>query len=401
MNQNQIMHRQKKQGLSTTAIHAGYHSDPQTGALATPIYQTSTFVFSSTEEGAKRFSGEEAGYIYSRLGNPTITVLEEKMAALEKAEAGLAFASGMAAVSSILMALVRTGDHILGTKGLYGCTYGLLTLMKDRFAVNYSLCDMTDEDSIRQMLQPTTRVIYVETPINPTMELVDLKLVVKIAKEIDAYVVVDNTFMSPYLQRPIEYGCDIVIHSATKFIGGHGDVIAGVAVGPKSIMDSIRMTTQKDMGGILAPFDAYLLIRGLKTLGVRMDRHCENGQRVAEFLHNHPKVAIVHYPGLPHFPQHELACEQMDGFGGILAFELEGGMEAGIRMMNKVRLCKRAVSLGDVDSLIQHPASMTHSVIPAEERWKMGITDGLIRLSVGIEDVEDIIDDLDAALSFA
>ncbi|MED4753902.1 methionine gamma-lyase [Brevibacillus choshinensis] len=401
MNQNQIMHRQKKQGLSTTAIHAGYHSDPQTGALATPIYQTSTFVFSSTEEGAKRFSGEEAGYIYSRLGNPTITVLEEKMAALEKAEAGLAFASGMAAVSSILMALVRTGDHILGTKGLYGCTYGLLTLMKDRFAVNYSLCDMTDEDSIRQMLQPTTRVIYVETPINPTMELVDLKLVVKIAKEIDAYVVVDNTFMSPYLQRPIEYGCDIVIHSATKFIGGHGDVIAGVAVGPKSIMDSIRMTTQKDMGGILAPFDAYLLIRGLKTLGVRMDRHCENGQRVAEFLHNHPKVAIVHYPGLPHFPQHELACEQMDGFGGLLAFELEGGMEAGIRMMNKVRLCKRAVSLGDVDSLIQHPASMTHSVIPAEERWKMGITDGLIRLSVGIEDVEDIIDDLDAALSFA
>nr|WP_236707859.1 methionine gamma-lyase [Brevibacillus choshinensis] len=401
MNQNQIMHRQKKQGLSTTAIHAGYHSDPQTGALATPIYQTSTFVFSSTEEGAKRFSGEEAGYIYSRLGNPTITVLEEKMAALEKAEAGLAFASGMAAVSSILMALVRTGDHILGTKGLYGCTYGLLTLMKDRFAVNYSLCDMTDEDSIRQMLQPTTRVIYVETPINPTMELVDLKLVVKIAKEIDAYVVVDNTFMSPYLQRPIEYGCDIVIHSATKFIGGHGDVIAGVAVGPKSIMDSIRMTTQKDMGGILAPFDAYLLIRGLKTLGVRMDRHCENGQRVAEFLHNHPKVAIVHYPGLPHFPQYELACEQMDGFGGLLAFELEGGMEAGIRMMNNVRLCKRAVSLGDVDSLIQHPASMTHSVIPAEERWKMGITDGLIRLSVGIEDVEDIIDDLDAALSFA
>ncbi|QRG65878.1 methionine gamma-lyase [Brevibacillus choshinensis] len=401
MNNNHVLKREKKQGRSTTAIHAGYHSDPQTGSLATPIYQTSTFVFSSTEEGARRFAGEEDGYIYSRLGNPTVTVLEDKIAALEKAEAGLAFASGMAAVSAVLMALVRTGDHIVGTKGLYGCTYGLLHFMKDRFQVQYSLSDMTDEASIRQNLQPTTRVIYVETPINPTMELVDLKLVAKIAREIGAYVVVDNTFMSPYLQRPIEHGCDIVIHSATKFIGGHGDVIAGVAAGPKAIMDTIRMTSQKDIGGIIAPFDAYLLIRGLKTLGVRMDRHCENGQRVAEFLHQHPKVAKVHYPGLPQFPQYELARNQMDGFGGLLSFELKGGKEAGIRMMNNVQLCKRAVSLGDVDSLIQHPASMTHSVIPAEEREKMGITDGLIRLSVGIEDIEDILEDLDSALSFA
>ncbi|GED33167.1 methionine gamma-lyase [Brevibacillus centrosporus] len=401
MNNNQTVQAQKKQGRSTTAIHAGYHADPQTGALATPIYQTSTFVFASTEEGARRFAGEEAGYVYSRLGNPTVTVLEEKIAALEKAEAGLAFASGMAAVSAVLMALVKSGDHILGTKGLYGCTYGLLNLMQDRFGVTYSLCDMTDEESIRQKLMPTTRVIYVETPINPTMELVDLKLVAKIAKEIGACVVVDNTFMSPYLQRPIEHGCDIVIHSATKFIGGHGDVIAGVAAGPQSIMDTIRMTSLKDIGGIIGPFDAYLLIRGLKTLGVRMDRHCENGQKVAEFLDQHPKVAKVHYPGLSRFPQYELACRQMDGFGGLLAFELKGGMEAGIRMMNNVQLCKRAVSLGDVDSLIQHPASMTHSIIPLQEREKMGITDGLIRLSVGIEDIEDILDDLEAALAFA
>ncbi|MDR7318967.1 methionine gamma-lyase [Brevibacillus nitrificans] len=401
MNNNQTVQPKKKQGRSTTAIHAGYHADPQTGALATPIYQTSTFVFASTEEGARRFAGEEAGYVYSRLGNPTVTVLEEKIAALEKAEAGLAFASGMAAVSAVLMALVKSGDHILGTKGLYGCTYGLLNLMQDRFGVTYSLCDMTDEESIRQKLSPTTRVIYIETPINPTMELVDLHLVAKLAKEIGAYVVVDNTFMSPYLQRPIEHGCDIVIHSATKFIGGHGDVIAGVAAGPKSIMDTIRMTSLKDIGGILGPFDAYLLIRGLKTLGVRMDRHCENGQRVAEFLNQHPKVAKVYYPGLPQFPQYELACRQMDGFGGLLAFELKGGMEAGIRMMNNVQLCKRAVSLGDVDSLIQHPASMTHSIVPPEEREKMGITDGLIRLSVGIEDIEDILDDLEAALAFA
>jgi methionine-gamma-lyase len=392
---------QRKQGLSTTAIHAGYDTDPQTGSLTTPIYQTSTFVFPSIEEGAKRFAGEEAGYVYSRLGNPTVTVLEEKVAALEKAESGLAFASGMAAVSAVLMALVRTGDHILGTKGLYGCTYGLLNIMQDRFHVDYTLCDMTAEESIREKLQSTTRVIYMETPINPTMKLVDFALVVKIAKEIGAYVVVDNTFMSPYLQRPLEHGCDIVIHSATKFIGGHGDVIAGIAVGPKSIMDTIRFTTQKDMGGILAPFDAYLLIRGLKTLGVRMDRHCENGQKVAAFLQAHPKVATVYYPGLPDFPQYELACKQMDGFGGILSFELKGGKEAGIRMMNNVQLCKRAVSLGDVDTLIQHPASMTHAVIPVEERAAMGITDGLIRLAVGIEDVEDILDDLDVALSFA
>lgn len=391
----------KKHGLSTTAIHAGHKSDVQTGSLATPIYQTSTFVFSSVEEGARRFAGEDAGYVYSRLGNPTVQVLEEKVAALEKAEAGLAFASGMAAVSSVLMALIQTGDHILGTKGLYGCTYGLLNLMKDRFHVDYTLCDMTNEHAILEKLRPTTRVIYVETPINPTMKLVDLQLVAKVAKEAGAYVVVDNTFMSPYLQRPIEHGCDLVVHSATKYIGGHGDVIAGIAVGPKPVLDTIRMTTQKDMGGILSPFDAYLLIRGLKTLGVRMERHCENGMRVAEYLHHHPKVAAVYYPGLRHFSQHDLACKQMDGFGGIISFELKGGLESGIRMMNLVQLCKRAVSLGDVDSLIQHPASMTHSVIPPEERAEMGITDGLIRLSVGIEDVEDIIDDLEMALSQA
>lgn len=396
-----IQETKKMRGQSTTAIHAGTQIDPTTGSLTTPIYQTSTFVFSSVEEGARRFAGEEAGYVYSRLGNPTVHVLEEKVAALEKAEAGLAFASGMAAVSAVLMGLVKTGDHILGTKGLYGCTYGLLHLMKDRFQVDFTLCDMTDEASIRSHLLPATRVIYIETPINPTMKLVDLQLVAKIAKEVGAYVVVDNTFMSPYLQRPIEYGCDIVIHSATKYIGGHGDVIAGIAVGSKSIMETIRMTTLKDIGGNLAPFDAYLLIRGLKTLGVRMERHCENGQKVAAFLQQHPKVAAVYYPGLPQFPQYALACKQMDGFGGILSFELKGGLEAGIRMMNNVQLCKRAVSLGDVESLIQHPASMTHSVIPAEERKKMDITDGLIRLSVGLEDIEDIIDDLETALSFA
>lgn len=390
----------KEHGLSTRAIHGGFHADPNYGALTTPIFQTSTFVFPSAEEGAKRFAGEEAGYIYSRLGNPTVTVLEQKVSALENGEAALAFSSGMAAISAVLMALVKTGDHIVCSKGLYGCTFGFLNLMKERFGVDYSLIDMKDEQSIRQAILPQTKVIYIETPINPTMELVDLSMISRVAQSHGIQTVVDNTFMSPYLQRPIDLGCDVVVQSATKYISGHGDVVAGLAVGKQTLIESIRMTTQKDIGGILAPFDAYLLIRGLKTLGVRMDRHCENAQKTAEFLSAHPKVERVYYPGLSSFPQHELAKQQMDGFGGVLSFELKNGYEAGKSMMNQVKLCKLAVSLGDADSLIQHPASMTHSVVPADERRKMGITDGLIRLSVGIEDIEDILDDLEQALSF-
>ncbi len=392
------MKAKKAYGLGTAAIHEGFYADPATGALATPIYQTSTFVFSSVEQGAKRFAGEESGFIYTRLGNPTVEVLEQKVAALERGEAALAFASGMAAISAVVMGLVRTGDHILCSKGLYGCTYGLLTLLRDRFQVDFTLCDMSDEETVARAIRPNTRVIYVETPINPTMELVDLAMIARLAKKCGAYTVVDNTFLSPYLQRPIEIGCDFVIHSATKFIGGHGDVIAGIAVGPREKIDEMRLTTQKDMGGVLSPFDAFLLIRGLKTLGVRMERHCTNGQIVAEFLQSHPKIKHVIYPGLPNFPQHELAKRQMDGFGALISFELHGGMQSAIRMMNGVQLCKRAVSLGDVDTLIQHPASMTHAVVPAEEREQMGITDGLIRLAVGIEDVEDIVYDLEQAL---
>ncbi len=393
--------KDRKWGLNTKAIHEGYHTDPATGSLSLPIYQTSTFVFSSAEEGAKRFAGEEAGYVYSRLGNPTVSAFEQKVAALEKAESGLAFASGMAAISAVLLGLLKTGDHILCSKGLYGCTFGLLGLIQERFGITYSLCDMNDETSIVTALQPNTKVIYVETPINPTMQLVDLSMIGKIGKQKKIKTVVDNTFMSPYLQRPIEHGCDIVLHSATKFIGGHGDVVAGIVVGSKEMMETLRMTTQKDIGGILAPFDAYLLVRGLKTLGIRMERHCKNAQKVAEYLAEHSKVSQVYYPGLPSFTQHALAKKQMDGFGGIISFELKGGYEAGVKMMNRVRLCKRAVSLGDVDSLIQHPASMTHSIIPATDREKMGITNGLIRLSVGIEDFDDIVHDLDQALSSA
>lgn len=394
-------HPAASKGLSTIAIHEGYEGDPLAGSLTPPIYQTSTFVFPSVEAGAKRFAGEEAGYIYSRLGNPTVSVLEQKVAALEKAEAGLAFASGMAAISAVIIGLVKTGDHILCSRGLYGSTYAFLTLMQNRFGVEFTLCDMTDQQTVRNSIRPNTKVIYVETPINPTLELVDLRMVSEIAKEHHILSVVDNTFLSPFLQRPIEHGCDIVIHSATKYIGGHGDVIAGIAVGPQAIIDMLRMTTLKDIGGVLSPFDAYLLIRGLKTIGVRMHQHSQNAQQIAKFLMQHPKVSAVYYPGLPDHPQHELAKRQTNGFGGLLSFELKGGLQAGKRVMNQVQLCKLAVSLGDVDTLIQHPASMTHSVVPAEERLKMGISDGLIRLSVGLEDVEDIVMDLEQALQHA
>jgi methionine-gamma-lyase len=395
---NVLTSNRRKQGLSTLAIHEG-EEHCGFGSLATPIYQTSTFVFGSADEGGRRFAGEDPGYIYTRLGNPTVRVLERKVAALEGAEEGLAFATGMAAISAVLLGLLKTGDHIVATRGLYGCTYGLLNLLKERFGVDFTFCGMENEQVLEEAIRPNTRIIYIETPINPTMELADLAMAARVAKRHGAFTVVDNTFMSPYFQRPIEHGCDLVVHSATKYIGGHGDVVAGMAVGPKEVLDRIRMTTQKDIGGTLSPFDAYLLIRGLKTLAIRMERHSANAMEVARFLRNHPAVAKVHYPGLPDFPQHELARRQMDGFGGCLSFELKGGMDAGIRMLNRVRLCKRAVSLGDVDTLIQHPASMTHSVVPPEVRAQMGISDGLIRLSVGIEDLEDILEDLEQALA--
>ncbi|SMP17375.1 methionine-gamma-lyase [Laceyella tengchongensis] len=397
-----MSHSQPKRdfGFATKAIHDTAHQRFTGGPLVPPIYQTSTFVFPTAEEGAERFAGEASGYIYSRLGNPTVSALEEKIASLEKAEMALAFSSGMAAVSAVLMALVKTGDHILCSKGMYGCTFSLLNWLQNRFGVEHSLSTMSDEEMLRQAIKPNTKLIYVETPVNPTMELIDLEMVGRVGKELGIITIVDNTFMSPYLQRPIEWGCDLVIHSATKYIGGHGDVIAGLVAGPRSLLEEVLKTTQKDFGGVLGPMDAFLLLRGLKTLAVRMEAHTKNAQAVAKFLTSHPQVERVRYPGLPEFPQHALAQKQMDGFGGVVSFELKGGHEAATRMLNHVSLCRLAVSLGDVDSLIQHPASMTHAIVPREERLNMGITDGLIRLSVGIEEVQDIICDLENALSF-
>ncbi|WP_353894541.1 methionine gamma-lyase [Proteinivorax hydrogeniformans] len=389
----------KKHDFKTLAVHAGQKPDKLHGALATPLYQTSTFVFDNVQQGANRFAGEESGYIYTRLGNPTQAVLEEKMAALEGGEAALAFGSGMAAVSAVLMYFLKGGDHVVHSDAIYGCTHSFLHEIICDYNVSATSVDTSDVQKVKEAIKPNTKAIYLETPANPTMKLCDIEAISKIAKEAGAVVIVDNTFMSPYLQSPLELGADVVLHSATKYIGGHGDVVAGILVGSKEIMDGIRMTTLKDIGGIIAPFDAWLLIRGLKTLAVRMDRTCENAQKVAEYLEQHPAVEKVHYPGLPSFPQHELAKKQMKGFSGLISFELKGGYDAGVKLMNSVKLCQLAVSLGDVDSLIQHPASMTHSVVPEEERLEAKITPGLVRLSVGIEDVEDIIEDLDQGIS--
>ncbi|RIW35723.1 methionine gamma-lyase [Bacillus salacetis] len=380
--------------FETKVIHEGYNSDEYNDSLAPPLYQTSTFTFKNAQQGERRFAGEESGYIYSRLGNPTVSMLEERMASLENGESALAFGSGMAAVSAVLLSLTKANDHVLCSQGVYGCTFGLLNLMQDKYNITHDFSAMDSAEEIRRSIKPETVCIYVETPINPTMQLIDLELVSSIAKEKGIPVIVDNTFSSPYLQKPLDLGCDIIIHSATKYICGHGDVIAGVVAGKKEQMDHIRMTTQKDIGGVISPFDAWLLLRGLKTLPVRMDRHCENAGEIAAFLKEQPQVEKLFYPGNPDDPSYETMKKQMNKPGGLIAFTIKGTKETAQQFMNELKLIKIAVSLGDAETLIQHPATMTHAVVPAESREKMGITDTLLRLSIGLEAWEDIRDDL-------
>ena len=383
----------------TTLIHQGYATENHHDSLAVPLYQTATFAFENAEQGAKRFAGEEAGGIYSRLGNPTVQVLEQRMAAIENGEGALAFGSGMAAVSTILVYLTKAGDHILCTRGIYGCTFGLLNTMEEKYNISHRLEKLSTEEEIEAAIKPNTTCIYVETPINPTMEIVDIALIVKIAQKHNIPVVVDNTFCSPYLQNPLDLGANFVLHSATKYINGHGDVIAGILVGKeKEQMDIIRSTVQKDFGGIISPFDAWLLIRGLKTLHVRMDRHSSNAEKVFTFLESHPSIESIYYPSDQKNPQYEVAKRQMKNGGGLISFAIKGGKEKAQQFMNALSLIKIAVSLGDAETLIQHPATMTHSVVPSKERIAMGITDGLLRLSVGLENSEDIIRDLGQAL---
>lgn len=392
------MKNEKNYLFETEVIHKGYRSEEHEGSLVPPIYQTSTFTFTSAEEGEKRFSGEEAGFVYSRLGNPTVKTLEDRMAALEQGEEGLAFGSGMAAVSAVLVALTKTGDHILCSQGVYGCTFGLLQMIKNKYHINHDFSQMSSKEEIEAAIRSETVCIYVETPINPTMKLVDLEMVCQVAREKGITVVVDNTFSSPYLQKPILLGADIVIHSATKYICGHGDVIGGIVVGKKDFIQEVRMTTQKDIGGVMSPFDAWLLLRGLKTLAVRMDRHCENARKIASFLSEHPKIDQVFYPGDKQSPEYSIMKKQMSQPGGLISFTIRGSKEDAQKLLNRLELIKIAVSLGDAETLIQHPATMTHSVVPKAEREKMGIEENLLRLSVGLEAWEDIRDDLNQAL---
>lgn len=386
-------------GFATKAIHGG-HSENTFGALTAPIYQTSTFVFDSAEQGGRRFALEESGYIYSRLGNPTTATVEEKMAILEGAEAAVVTASGMGAISSALWTALKTGDHVLASDTLYGCTFALMMHGFTKFGIEVTMVDMSDLDAVRREMRPNTRVVYLETPANPTLKLVDIKTISALAHENGSMVMVDNTFCTPYIQRPLALGADVVLHSATKYLNGHGDVIAGVVCGSTEFITQVRLVGIKDMtGSVLSPFDAFLLARGMKTLQIRMERHCASAMKVATFLEQHPAVTKVNYPGLASFPQYDLAKQQMDLFGGMISFELKGGYEAGKTLLNSVELCRLAVSLGDAETLIEHAPSMTHSTYTKEELAEAGISEGLVRLSIGLEDVDDIIADLTQALA--
>ncbi|WP_346885855.1 methionine gamma-lyase [Clostridium sp. UBA4395] len=389
----------KAMGFATRAIHGGHVKD-QFGALATPIHQTATFTFESAEQGGRRFALEEGGYIYSRLGNPTNTQLEEKLAILEGAEAAISTASGIGAVASAFWTVLKAGDHVVAAKTLYGCTYAYLNHGISRYGVEVTFVDTTNLEEVRQAMRENTKVVYLETPANPNLEVADIEAISKIAHQNkDCIVMVDNTFCTPYIQRPLEFGADVVIHSGTKFLNGHGDVISGFVVGSGEFIKNVRLFGVKDMtGASLSPFDAFLIIRGMKTLEIRMEKHCENAMKVAKFLEGHNAVEKVYYPGLESFPQYELAKKQMSLPGAVIAFEVKGGIEEGKKVINSTELCTIAVSLGDAETLIQHPASMTHSPYTKEEREMAGISDGLIRIAVGLENVEDIINDLDNAL---
>ena len=389
----------KKCGLGTTAIHAGTLKNLY-GTLAMPIYQTSTFIFDSAEQGGRRVALEEAGYIYTRLGNPTTTVLEDKIAALEEGEAAVATSSGMGAISSTLWTVLKAGDHIVTDKTLYGCTFALMCHGLTRFGIDVTFVDTSNLDEVKNAMKENTRVVYLETPANPNLKIVDIEALAKIAHtNPNTLVIVDNTFATPYMQKPLTLGADVVVHSVTKYINGHGDVIAGLVITNKALADQIRFVGLKDMtGAVLGPQDAYYIIRGMKTFEIRMERHCKNARKVVEFLNNHPKIERVYYPGLETHPGYEIAKKQMKDFGAMISFELKGGFEAGKTLLNSLKLCSLAVSLGDTETLIQHPASMTHSPYTKEEREAAGITDGLVRLSVGLENVEDIIADLEHGL---
>ncbi|MEH6404975.1 MAG: methionine gamma-lyase [Sneathiella sp.] len=389
----------KNSGFATRAIHHGYNSRDEQGSLTPPLHLTSTFTFETAEAGGEMFAGERPGYIYSRISNPTLDLLERRIANLEGGEAALANSSGMGSITSVLWTYLSPGDEVIVDKTLYGCTFAFMNHGLRRFGVTITHVDLTNPENLEKALNDKTKIVYFETPANPNMRLVDIAAVSEIAHSRDIRVVVDNTYATPLLTRPLELGADIVVHSATKYLGGHGDLVAGIVVGSLEDITEIRLVGMKDMtGSVMAPFNAMLIMRGLKTLELRMERHCKTAMTVATELEQHTAVRKVFFPGLESFEQHPLAKRQMADFGGMIAFEIEGGLQAGISMMNKLHLIQRAVSLGDAESLIQHPASMTHSTYTPEERLEHDISEGLIRLSVGLENPNDILDDLMSAL---
>lgn len=391
------MENPEKYGFNSQLIHYSGHHDSY-GAATVPIYQTSTFGFASAQDGADCFAGIKQGYMYTRIGNPTIRALERQVALLEHGCDSVALASGMAAVSTVYLGLLNAGDHVVSSSAVYGASRVLLEQHMARFGVDSTFVNTADIEQVKAAVTPKTRMVYIETPANPTMEISDIRACAELAHSVGALLVVDNTFCSPYLSNPIDFGADVVLHSITKFINGHADIVGGIVIAGKEDVYSKLRNAMINFGGNMDPHQAYLVIRGLKTLGIRIDRAQDNARKVAEFLASHPKVEWVKYPGLKTHPQYDLAQKQMKGPGTMISFSLKGGLEAGRTLMDNVKMCILAVSLGGVETLIQHPASMTHSKVPQKAREKAGITDGLVRFSVGIENVEDIIGDLSQAL---
>jgi methionine-gamma-lyase len=386
-------------GFATRAIHHGYDAYAGDGAVTPAIHLSSTYAFQTAEIGGDRFAGRDTGNIYSRLGNPGTRLLEARLADLERAEAAVVTGSGMGAICSLLWTLLRPGDQLITDETLYGCTFSFFHQGLAEFGIEVKHVNLSDLDQLRHEIGPKTRGIYFETPANPNLKVVDIQTVAAISKEREVWVAVDNTFCTPYLQRPIELGANYVVHSATKYLSGHGDLLAGVVAGDAATMQKVRMFGLKDMtGACFSSFECHLVLRGLKTLNLRMDRHCSSALALATWLNNHPRVANVYYPGLESDPNHAIMSGQSSAFGGMISMELAGGIEAGLKVINKLKLFIRAVSLGDCESLAEHPATMTHATYSPEERAKYGIGEGLIRLSVGLEDLEDLKEDLEQAL---
>lgn len=390
----------RQQGLSTRAIHLGYDPAEHEGALTPPIYMTSTYAFETAEAGAELFRGEREGYVYGRTKNPTQGLLERRVADLEGGEAGLAVASGMGAITSTAWALLQAGDRVVMDRIVYGNSFAFFTRGLAKFGVSVEPVDLTNLAAAEQAITAAKpKLVFFETPANPNLRIIDIARISHLARGVGALTMVDNTFATPVLQRPLALGADLVVHSATKYLGGHGDLLGGVLVGPKATVAQVRMHGLRYLtGATLSPLAAFLILRGLKTLELRMRRHTESAAALASLLAAHPAVGIVYYPGLAASPDHALAARQMDGFGGLLSFELKGGIAAGRHLMDALKLVTRAVSLGDAETLIQHPASMTHSTYTAEERARHGISDGLIRVSVGLENWPDLEEDFSRAL---